>query len=154
MKVKNSVFDYIIEVICWGLVVGIPLYLLMNWQQIPEQIPMHYDAMGNIDRWADKGELIVMPIVTLIMYTFMTIIERFPQVWNTGVKVTEENQARVYRVLKNLVKTMKLIVIADFSFMTINSLIGRDLPVWFTPVVLLLVFGNIIFWIIKLVKVK
>ena len=154
MKVKNTVFDYVLDIVCWALTIGIPVYLLINWNQIPDSIPMHYDAMGNVDRWGDKGELIVLPIITLIMCLAISIIERFPQIWNTGVKITEENQERVYRALKNMVKITKLIVIADFSFMTIYSLLARDLPVLFTPVVLVLVFGNLIFWIIKLIKVK
>ena len=154
MKVKNTAFDHILDTICWILVIGIPVFLLINWKQIPDSIPMHYDAMGNVDRWGTKGELIVLPIITVIMCSFMSIIERFPQIWNTGVKVTEENSGRVYRILKNMLKITKFLVVADFSFMTINSLMARDLPVWFSPVFLGLVFGNLIFWIIKLVKVK
>ncbi len=154
MKVKNRVSDYVIDIICWLLVIGIPVYLLIMWQQIPDSIPMHYDAMGNVDRWGSKGELLVLPIMTFIMCLFISIIERFPQIWNTGVKITEENKERVYRVLKNMLKITKLIVIADFSFMTVNSLMAKDLPVWFGPVFLVLVFGNLTFWLIKLVKVK
>ena len=30
------------------------------------------------------------------MYIFLTVIENFPQIWNTGVTVTEENKDRVY----------------------------------------------------------
>ena len=154
MKVKNTAFDRILDTICWILVIGIPVFLLINWKQIPDSIPMHYDAMGNVDRWGTKGELIVLPIITVIMCLFISIIERFPQIWNTGVKVTEENSGRVYRILKNMLKITKFLVVADFSFMTVNSLMARDLPVWFSPVFLGLVFGNLIFWIIKLVKVK
>lgn len=154
MKVKNNMFDKLIEIICLIFAIGVPIYIIINWANIPDPLPMHYDFAGNVDRWGDKAELIILPIVTLIMYGFMTLIERFPQVWNTGVTVTEENQERVYRTLKYLVKTLKLIVVIDFSYMTINTLMCQDLPIWFTPVLLLIVFGDLIFWIIRLVKVK
>ena len=154
MKVKNSIVDNIIDIICWGLALCIPIYLIICWKNIPNEIPMHYDLMGNVDRWGNKTELIILPIMTFLMCSFISVIELFPQVWNTGVKITEENKERVYRILKNMVKTLKLVVIADFSFMTIYSLMGKNLPIWFSPVFLTLVFGDLIFWLVKLVKVS
>ena len=115
---------------------------------------MHYDWAGNVDRWGTKGELLFLPIMTWLMYGFISVLELFPKAWNTGVTVTEENQARVYRVLKYMVKSLKLIVVLDFSYMTINSVLGKSLPVWFLPVFLGLTFGDLIFWLVKLVRVK
>ena len=43
-----------------------------------------------------KGELVILPIIGWLMYIFLTVIENFPQIWNTGVTVTEENKDRVY----------------------------------------------------------
>ncbi len=154
MKMKKTVIDYISDIICWGIAIGIPLYLIIDWKNIPSEIPMHYDALGNVDRWGSKGELLILPIMTFIMCAFISVIECFPQVWNTGVKVTEENKERVYRVLKNMLKTVKLIAIVDFAFMTICSIMCKDLPIWFGPVFLFLVFGDLVFWLIKLVRIK
>lgn len=154
MKLKNNLADKIMEAICLVLMIGIALYLILFWSRIPDKIPMHYDWGGNIDRWGNKGEIIIIPIMTWIMYLFLTGIEMLPKLWNTGVTVTAENAARVYRVLKYLMKTMKLIVVVDFSFMTINTLVGQNMPGWFTPVFLFLTFGNLIFWIVQLARVK
>ena len=154
MKIKNNLADNIMEVICLILMVGIVLYLILVWNKLPDKIPAHYDWAGNVDRWGSKGELLILPIMTWIMYGFFSVVELFPKAWNTGVKVTEENQARVYRVLKYMVKSLKLIVVLDFSYMTIHSMMGSNLPVWFLPVFLGLTFGDLIFWLVKLVRVK
>ena len=111
MKIKNNKIDIVIEGLCILLLVGITGYIIFSWSSIPEKIPMHYDALGNIDRWGDKGEVIILPIMSWIMYLFMTGMGFFPVLWNTGVKVTEENQGRVYRTLKYLMETMKLMVL-------------------------------------------
>lgn len=154
MKIKNNLADNIMEVICLILMVGIVLYLILVWNKLPDKIPAHYDWAGNVDRWGSKGELLILPIMTWIMYGFISVVELFPKAWNTGVKVTEENQARVYRVLKYMIKSLKLIVVLDFSYMTINSILGKSLPGWFLPVFLGLTFGDLIFWLVKLVRVK
>ena len=106
----------------------LPILLgLVLWNKLPDKIPAHYDWAGNVDRWSSKGELLFLPIMTWIMYGYISVVELFPKAWNTGVKVTEENQARVYRVLKYMIKSLKLIVVLDFSYMTINSILGKSL---------------------------
>lgn len=110
--------------------------------------------MGQIDRITGKGSLIAIYIITWIMYIGISTVERFPQIWNTGVAVTEGNKGRVYRVLKDMLKTSKLIVVLVFSYLTINTANAIPLSPWFIPVFLILIFGSLIIFAIKLVKNK
>lgn len=154
LKIKKNKYDIGVEIICIILLVGVMIYLFINWNSIPDKIPGHYNAMGEIDRMGSKKELFLLPIIGWLMYLGMTLLEQFPKVWNTGVTVTEENKERVYSVLKNMLNTIKLIVVAVFVYLTINSSQTMPLSVWFLPVFLTLMFGSIIFFIIKLVRVK
>ena len=36
-------------------------------QFIPERVPMHYDAAGNVTRWGSKNENMIFPIIILFM---------------------------------------------------------------------------------------
>lgn len=38
---------------------------------LPEQIPMHYDGQGNIDRWGSKYENFLFPCIILVMTIIM-----------------------------------------------------------------------------------
>ncbi|MFA9379317.1 MAG: DUF1648 domain-containing protein [Lachnotalea sp.] len=154
MKVKKNKYDIFVEMVCLTLLIGVLVYLFLNWSSIPNQIPGHYNAMGKIDRMGSKGELLTLPIIGWVMYLSLTVIENFPGIWNTGVTVTEENKERVYRILKNMLNTVKLIMVAVFVYLTINSVQAISLTVWFLPVFLILVFGSILFFIIKLVREK
>lgn len=154
IKINRSLYDILTNVICIGFLVGILIYLGLSWNTIPDKIPGHYNAAGVIDRWGNKGELLVVPCIAWIMYIGLSVIERFPQIWNTGIEVTEQNKERVYRILKNLLQTIKLLMVVVFSYITINSSLAKELPIWFVPVFLIAMFGSIIFFIIKLVKVK
>lgn len=118
---RISKYDFAVNIICILLFLGVAIYLGVTWQDIPDKIPGHYNAAGVVDRWGSKGELLVLPNVALILYIGMTVLEFFPQAWNTGVTITPENQDRVYRVLKNMVGTMKLLLTGIFTFITINS---------------------------------
>ena len=150
VKIKNTKIDILIEMVCLLLLGGITLYLIWNWSSIPDKIPMHYDIAGQVDRWGNKIELLFLPILSWGMYILITVAEAFPKAWNTGVRVTEENAHRVYRILKSMIKITKLIVIAMFSYMTICSAVAKNLSSWFFVVTMFVVFGNIIFWTVKL----
>lgn len=154
MKIKKSKYDVTVNIICLTLLLGITIYLGINWSDIPDKIPGHYNAMGGVDTWVNKGELIILPIVGWTIYLVITVIGQFPKLWNTGVAVTAENKERVYSILKNMLNTVKLLVIIIFAFLTINSALAKNLPIWFLPVFLVLIFGSIIFFIIKLFKAK
>lgn len=154
MKLKNNKIDWVIEIMCLTLLIGVTAYLIFHWGSIPDKIPAHYDWEGNIDRWGNKSELIFLPMMSWFLYLLITGLQQVPLAWNTGVKITEENEERVYRTLKYLLETLKLIVVADLTYMTIYSLMGKSLSGWFTMIVLVAVFGDLIFWIVRLYQVK
>lgn len=154
MQIKRSKYHIVANLICLILLLGIIIYLGINWNNIPDKIPGHYNSMGVVDRWGNKGELLILPIVGWITYLGMTTLEQFPQAWNTGVTVTAENKERVYLILKNMLVTVKLLVVINFVYLTITSALGKNLPIWFLPVFLILMFGSIIFFTIKLVRSK
>lgn len=152
MKTRPTIVDIIMEVLSFITVVGTTLYLIISWGSLPDTIPMHYDLSGEIDRWGSKGELIFLPVMMWIIYLGITLMQRFPQIWNTGVTVTPENRERVYRTLKYMVESLKLIVVVDFSLLTIFSATGRNLPVWFTFAFLGVLAADLVFWLVRLVR--
>ena len=154
MKLKNNKIDWLMEIICLLLLLGVTVYLIFNWGSIPNKIPVHYDWEGNIDRWGNKAEVMILPIMLWFLYLFITGLQQVPLAWNTGVKITEKNEKGVYRALKYLIETLKLIVVADLSYITIYSLMGKSLSGWFTMTVLVAVFGDLFFWIVRLYQVK
>ena len=154
MKLRRTWYDIFVNVICIGLLVGIFLYLYLSWNTIPDKIPGHYNAAGVMDRWGNKSELLFTPITVLVMYIGITLVESFPQIWNTGIQITEANRERVYRILKNLIGTVKTIVVVMFIFITLNQSLSKPFPQWFLPVFLILMFGTILLFILKLIKAK
>lgn len=154
MKIKKGKLDIVLNVLCLIILIGTTVLLISFWHKIPDKLPMHYDFAGNIDRWGAKSEIIILPVITWIMYLFMTVIERFPQMWNTGVQITEENKERVYATLLHLLSSVKLILVVVFTYLTVQSAAGVELPSWFLPAILLAVFGDLGYWIWKVFKVR
>lgn len=152
IKIRRTIPDMILEGLSLLGMAGTTLYLIVGWDSFPDRIPAHYNAAGEIDRWGGKGELLFLPAVMWILYIGITLIQRFPQIWNTGVQVTQENGARVYRILMYMVETLKLIITAGLSFLSVFGVTGRNLPAWFLPVFLGVTFADLIFWLVCLVR--
>ena len=53
------------------------LYLAYIWNQLPDKVPVHRNAKGEIDRYGDKLELILIPLLLpLIVYVIFLVVPR------------------------------------------------------------------------------
>ena len=154
IKIERNALDVLEAIVSLSCLVGVTAYLILAWSTIPARIPAHYDAAGEVNRWGSKSELIMLPIISWLLYGMVTLIERFPQAWNTGIRVTEENRAVVYRLLKNLIACVKMITLSIFSCLTVLSSLARNLPMWFLLAFLVLLFGTIAYFIVKLSRIR
>ena len=154
MKTENTRADRIMDLLGWILLIGTLAYLILGWSSFPDQIPMHYNGAGEIDRWGGKGEIIFIEVMMWILYLGIGVVEKYPQIWNTGVEVTAKNKEKVYRTLKYMLKTLKFLTALIFAYLIVNSLQSAPLPGWFTPAVMILVFGDMAFWLIRLFRIK
>ena len=152
MEIKNNKLDTIAEVFCMILLIVTTLYTIYMYIQLPEKIPIHYDVVGVIDRYGNKTEIFILLIVTWIMYIGLSVVTRIPQFWNTGVSVTAENKDRVYRILKNMLKIIKMEIIVIFCYLIYNTTTLYNLPKWFVPVFLVLLFSTMLISFVVLIK--
>lgn len=154
MKTKPSKTDRILEALGWIMLIGTLMYLIIGWSSFPDQIPAHYNAAGEIDRYGSKWEIVFIEAVMWLLYLGIGLLEKYPEIWNTGVKVTPANREKVYCTLRYFIKTLKLSTTLIFAFLVITSLQGSHLPGWFTLASLFLVFGGMAFWLIRLFLIR
>ena len=144
----------ILNILCLAIMVGSLAWLILYWKKIPDEIPTHFNVYGEADNFGSKKSIIILPIFAWMIYGMISLIECFPGAWNTGVKVTPENSARVYGILKSMIVILKLFVVLTFTLLMVFSAISKGLPVWLLPVELVGIFGTIIVSLIRLYKVR
>lgn len=65
------------EVPIIGIVLLPFIYLAFIWNSLPEKIPTHWSAKGDIDHWGDKSFLISVPfMLPVFMYVLFLIIPK------------------------------------------------------------------------------
>lgn len=127
-------------------------FLSITWKNIPDMIPGHYNIAGEIDKYSSKNSIWILIVVQILLFTMMSVLERFPNIWNTGVKITEENQERVYTNLRNMQTYLKMMIMIYFSYMTFQSIGGGNLHSMSVFVFLVLVFGGMSIFLVKIFK--
>ncbi len=70
MKLKNE-----IPLIA---IVSLPfIYLAYIWNELPEEVPMHWNINGEIDRYGEKIELLLIPILLpLLIYIIFLVVPK------------------------------------------------------------------------------
>jgi FtsH-binding integral membrane protein len=108
--------------------------------------------MGKIDRWGSKNEILIMPIMSTLLYIFITVMSFFPQTWNLPVKVTDENKETVYTSAKSLIIFTKVEVLSIFLYITYYTATTQPLPIAFLPVSMIILFSTIIFFTVRIYR--
>lgn len=143
-----------VEIITAAILILMAVYLVAAWKSLPDKLPMHYNAAGEIDRWSSKRELILLPVIAVFVYGLITLVSAFPSSWNIPVKVTRENRKRVYQGIKSMLVFMKLEVMVLFAYLELEIIHLRELPGAFLGTVLLLIFGTLAYYMLRLNRIS
>ena len=152
MKLKYTKFQIVLETIGLLLIVGMIVFVYTQWDQIPQQVPMHYNAMGEIDSWGSKYEILFLPAIGLLLYAFITAVSFFPQIWNVPIRITDENKEAVYLSTKDLLIIMKVEILMSFFYINYHTVTAQPLPIAFLPIFMIVLFGTIIFFIRRIIR--
>ncbi len=142
-----SPVDVALEVVS---AVGVALAVMMAfvyWPNLPERIATHFGFSGKPDGWGPKSTFWIMPGAIVAMYAALTIVSRFPHAFNYLTPITQENAERQYRAAVSAMRWLKTELVCLLLYgqwAMIQTAIGQaqGMSVWFTPVLLIVVFGT------------
>ena len=73
------------------------VYLAYIWPTLPQRVPMHWNASGEIDRWGDKSETLMIPILmTGLVYVLFLIL---PKIDPKGKLESMGNKLNSFRMI-------------------------------------------------------
>lgn len=106
----------------WG---GYTMFLVM-WAitayvyfNVPEIIPTHFNAAGFPDNQGSKVSLLAFPAVGTVLYLSITLLNRYPHLFNYTVTITPENAALHYAVATRMMRYIKLVILVVFSLIVL-----------------------------------
>lgn len=134
------------------------IYLLSVWSTLPDESPAHYDALGEVDRWGSRWEMLITPIIGMLLWAGMTVLEKYPHLYNY-INLTKDNVRGQYlnaRLMLNVIKNIMTLVFAYINWKDVQIALGyhHSLGPWFMPGFFILLFVPIGYFIIRSFRIS
>ena len=104
---------------------------------------MQYDFAGEVSRWGSKWEALILPGIGVFMYVLLSVMARFPSIWNVPRARSPQGQTMVYHYAKTMIICLKFEMIAMFWVMSYFIMQARPLPAFFTVAALAVILGSL-----------
>ena len=159
LTIKRTPVDQAVEIGSLFLIFAIWIFVYSHYDNLPKTIHTHFNGAGVADGFGDKWMIFTLPCIATVLYIALTILNRFPHLFNYSTVLTAENAMDQYTNATRLMRYLKLIVIVIFgliAFQTIRHANGQTegLGAWFQPLTMGLIFIPILYFGAKSLKLK
>lgn len=139
IKIQLSVLDWLIEILSWIFMSVIWIVTIFCYSKLPDIIAVHYDSAGKADGFGGKENIFTLPILAAILFAGLTILNKYPRIFNYPVKITSENALKRFKDATRLVRYLKFIAAAVFAYFILKTTrytfditgITHELGIWF-----------------------
>lgn len=120
------------------------LLIALNWADLPERVPMHFNSAGEVDGWGSRLSIFLLPGILGGTTLFILILAyKVPnEQLNIPFEVTEQNAAEHYALARLLLLVMGAaiaVVGAYLSWETLQTATGQREAI--SDLTLPLIFG-------------
>lgn len=141
IKVPLEGLDIIIDLISATLLILLIAYAILSYSELPDTIPSHFNAKGEVDGYSEKSMLWLLPAIGIVLFFGLYIINKFPHMHNYMVNITEENALKNYRLSTRIVRFTNLFIMVIFGIITysiVESAKGgtSNLDSWILPFII------------------
>jgi len=135
--------DIIVDLISVTLLVLMIVYTTLNYGDLADTIPTHFNGKGEADSFSDKMYVWMLPAIGIITFGLLFVLNKYPHIHNYMVNITEENALKNYRFSTRIVRFTNLFVAVIFAiiqYMMVEKGTGNNfsLGAWFTPTIIVI----------------
>ena len=159
LVIPKTMLERVANIIGYSIFIGALIYVIITFPSLPAEVPTHFGADGEVNRYGSKYEIIVLVVIPLFLIPGLKALERFPEMHNYPRRMDESNIEEFYlnsRMLLNLTTNGTMIVFAIIFIEIINhGLIGKSIfGASLIPLIILLVLGPMAWKMIERRKIK
>jgi uncharacterized membrane protein len=154
LKIALTSADKLMETLGWVAVLAIWILTITNYSNLPDTIPTHFNASGEPDGFGGKATILTLPIVSSVLFIGMTILNKYPHLFNYPIKMTADQALKQYTNATRLVSYLKLSIVVIFGLIVLQTIRkvnseADGLGEWFLPLTLGLIFIPMGYFIFK-----
>jgi uncharacterized membrane protein len=124
IRLELSPADRLIEILALSCMLAVWGFTIFSYKSLPASIPIHFDLNGNIDGWGDRNSIFLLPFISSVLYGGMSILNRFPELYNYPRPIDPENKMKQYRLATRLIRLLKFFIQLFFILCIIEVILG------------------------------
>lgn len=141
LKVPIEPLDIVVDLVSATLLILMIVYTALNYGQLSETIPTHFNATGAADAFGSKNYIWLLPGIGITMFSLLFVLNKYPHMHNYMVNITEDNALKNYRFSTRIVRFTNLfmaILFVVIQYVMIEQGKGNDISLtgWFTPIII------------------
>jgi uncharacterized membrane protein len=159
IKLQKTTFNYLIEITTLAILVLAWAYVILSYSELDSEIPVHFNASGEADRYGDKQSIFLLPLISTMLFIGLSVLNKYPHIFNYPTEITEENAERQYNNATNLIRILNLIIVLVFAFIIFKTVNARTenseaLGEWFLPTFIIINNIPALYFLTKAFKKK
>src|SRR5690625_3261073 len=108
LNMKTTKSEWTWNIIGYSGFLGAIIFLLYYWNDPPEEVPIHYNELGEVTRWGSKIVFIFINIIMAgIILLILQPLKRFPELHHYPKRFNEANARQFYLVLLNSIQIQR-----------------------------------------------
>jgi len=159
INIPYTLFDLIAEIAGLVGILSMWIVFIVTYSGLPDLIPINYNFSGQAYNFGEKSVIIKVPVIATVLFVGMTILSRFPRIFNYPVIITENNAFFQYSNMVRMVRCLKLSLVLIFLFVVLQPVLytGENIGIWFTFLLLamcLIPLALVIYFMLKSFKYR
>ena len=151
MRVR-TLANLILSILCVVILVASSVYIAAHWNSIPDEVPTHYNAAGEIDGYGGKGSILFLVLFGWGIYVsmvFFAVIIR----WQLGheklpLKIAEGMLA------EDVLHQLNLICCANFSYLAVQSARLQRAGAWYLPLAIIATMIPMAIFFVRCIRMR
>lgn len=136
------------------LLVGMFVFLIISWPNIPAQVPLHSNWAGEVDRWGGPGNVIISPILGVLLYIILSIVSLPLDGGVISMPLPEDAKPVAIRLVRGLMSLLKVITLLFCAANTVFSVNGSALPGYLLIVFLALLLVPTVVVVLRIFRLR
>jgi uncharacterized membrane protein len=158
-SIPRTPFERVLQLATVAVLMILMGYAVAVWGKLPARVPVHFAASGIPDAWGPSSSLMVLPILGVVLFVVLTVLERFPRLGKHRVALARENAEALQRLGRQLVLTVKLTTTAVLAYIfwaSTRVALGemRGLHAWFFPGMLAVLGATLVVFVPRMVRLR
>lgn len=154
-----SYFTLIFDLLSLGCLLFFVGFSCFKVANLPQQIPVHFNTAGEIDRYGSKYVACGLPGLACFIYVLLSYVNRSPESFNYPFAITEATASRHYKLAMNFIRWIRLTIVLTFSAIFLNMIHAAEngsaiFGIFLLPIILLLVFLPILFYLFLAYRIR